>query len=144
MRNITNYGLELIKKFESFKAQLYYCPANVLTIGYGHVVIDKKPFLKGITKQEADKILLSDIYRAQKSILNQIKVKLNNNQYDALVSFTFNVGGAALQRSTLRQQVNSNDHHLVSNELKKWIWAGGRKLTGLIIRRQQEAILYES
>jgi lysozyme len=86
--------------------------------------------------------LEQDTRIAQASVLKNITVPLTNNQYDALVSFTFNLGGGALQRSTLRQLVNREEHILAAEEFKKWAWVGGRKMQGLIKRRREEAILY--
>jgi len=75
-------------------------------------------------------------------VLRLITVPLNHGQFDALVSFVFNVGGGALQRSTLRSRVNRDEHGEVPAEFMKWIWAGGRKLKGLVRRREAEAALY--
>lgn len=75
-------------------------------------------------------------------MLKNIRVALGNNQFDSLVSFTFNVGVAALQRSTLRQRINAGEHSLASKEFMRWVWGGGKKLPGLIRRRRLEANLY--
>ena len=77
-------------------------------------------------------------------MLRLITAPLSNGQFDALVSFTFNLGAGALQRSTLRRKVNREEHADVPAELMKWVWAGGRKLKGLVKRRQAEASLYQS
>jgi lysozyme len=70
-------------------------------------------------------------------------VPLNNGQFDALVSFNFNLGGGALQRSTLRRKVNREEHDDVPAELMKWVWAGGKKLRGLVRRREAEGLTYK-
>jgi lysozyme len=75
-------------------------------------------------------------------VLRLIAVPLTAGQFDALVSFTFNLGGGALQRSTLRRKVNREEHAAVPAELMEWVWAGGRKLKGLVRRREAEAALY--
>lgn len=67
---------------------------------------------------------------------------LTDNQFDALVSFTFNLGAGALQRSTLRRKLNRGDYYSIPSELKKWVWAGGKKLKGLIKRREEESNLF--
>ena len=79
---------------------------------------------------------------AERSVLRLISVSLTNGQFDALVSFTFNLGSGALQRSTLRRKVNREEHADVPTEFMKWVWAGGRKLKGLVKRRQAETLLY--
>lgn len=75
-------------------------------------------------------------------MLRLIQVPLNDNQFDALVSFTFNLGAGALQRSTLRRRVNREEHEVVPAEFRRWVWAGGRKLKGLVWRREAEAARY--
>lgn len=139
---ITETGLNLIKHFESFRSAPYFCPAGYQTIGYGHVIRSGES-LEEITKGEGEALLLSDVAKAEASVLRLIKVALEENQYDALVSFTFNLGGGALQRSTLRQKVNREEHAEVPDEFKKWIYSGCQVLRGLIRRRIMEAILYE-
>jgi GH24 family phage-related lysozyme (muramidase) len=144
MRNIGPNGLALIKRFEGFVAQPYLCPAGFLTIGYGHRVhlSERKAMQNGITPAAAEELLLRDVAAAGRAVLRLIEVPLLNSQYDALVSFTFNLGSAALQRSTLRQKINRNEHLDVPAELLKWVWAGGRKLPGLVARRAAEGARY--
>ena len=79
---------------------------------------------------------------AERAVLRLISVPLTQGQFDALVSFTFNLGAGALQRSTLRRKVNREEHADVPAEFSKWVWAGGRKMNGLIKRRKAEAELY--
>ena len=79
---------------------------------------------------------------AERAVLRLISVPLTQGQFDALVSFTFNLGAGALQRSTLRRTVNREEHADVPAELMKWVWAGGRKLKGLVKRRKAEGLLY--
>lgn len=80
---------------------------------------------------------------AERAVLRLISVPLTDGQFDALVSFTFNLGAGALQRSTLRRKVNREEHEDVPAEFLRWVWAGGRKLNGLIRRRRAEATLYQ-
>jgi GH24 family phage-related lysozyme (muramidase) len=144
MRQVTDNGLELIKRFESFSPTIYVCSAGYETVGYGHVVLDgeRDRFAKGISEQEAEDLLRRDAAIAERAVLRLITVPLADNQFDALVSFTFNLDGGALQRSTLRRKVNRGEHTLVPAEFMKWIWAGGRKLKGLVRRREAEAGCY--
>jgi GH24 family phage-related lysozyme (muramidase) len=144
MRHITQAGLDLIKQFEGFWPTVYICPAAYPTIGYGHVVKphERKAFASGITTKQAESLLRQDVQTAERAVLRLITVPLTDGQFDALMSFTFNLGAGALQRSTLRRKVNRGDHTNVPPEFRKWVWAGGRKLEGLVRRREAEAALY--
>lgn len=144
MRHITQDGLDLIKHFEGFSPTIYICPAGYPTIGYGHLVrdLEQDRYQQGITEQEAEDLLRRDVQGAERAVLRLIDVPLTDGQYDALVSFTFNLGAGALQRSTLRRKVNREQHVEVPKQLMRWVWAGGRKLKGLIRRREAEALIY--
>lgn len=142
MRHMTQQGLDLIKHFEGFKSQSYLCPAGYPTIGYGHVIKPQEDFSKGVNKALAEDLLRHDVQLAEQAVLRLIKVPLSNGQFDALVSFTYNLGSGALQRSTLRQKVNQEEHADVPAEFMRWVYAGGYKLPGLVKRRQAEAELY--
>ena len=146
MRNITQNGLDIIKLFEGFSSTIYTCAAGYPTIGYGHVVKpdERRHFSSGITREQAETLLRQDVETAERAVLRLITVPLTDGQFDALVSFTFNLGAAALQRSTLRRKVNRGDHASVPAEFKKWVWAGGRKLRGLMRRRTTEINLFLS
>jgi GH24 family phage-related lysozyme (muramidase) len=146
MRHITEDGIYFIKKFESFSPTIYICPAGYPTIGYGHVVKaqEKDRFAAGITEPEAGALLQADMGAAERAVLRYIATPLTDGQFDALVSFTFNLGAGALQRSTLRRKINREEHADVPAEFLKWVWAAGRKLNGLIRRRQAEAAIYQS
>jgi lysozyme len=144
MRSITTQGLNLIKKFERFMPHIYICPAGYRTIGYGHVIRKREvaEFANGIDEPKAEQILAQDVSAAEHAVLSLINVPLFNWQFDALVSFTFNLGSGAFQRSTLRQKVNRQEHEDVPNEFMRWIYADGRRLRGLALRREAEARLY--
>lgn len=146
MRHVTEEGLNLIKRFEGFSPTMYVCPAGYSTIGYGHVVLahEQVQFAAGITQAEATKLLRKDVSIAERAVLRLISVPLTDGQFDALVSFTFNLGAGALQRSTLRRKVNRGEHESVPAELMKWVWAAGKRLLGLVRRRQEEGIVYTS
>ena len=130
MRQITQEGLDLIKRFEGFSPTIYICPAGYPTIGYGHVVRgdERDLFADGIDEQKAEDLLQRDVRWAERGVLRLIDVPLTDGQFDALVSFTFNLGTGALQRSTLRRKVNREEHEQVPHEFMRWVWAGGRKL----------------
>ncbi|PCH98286.1 MAG: muraminidase [Alphaproteobacteria bacterium] len=142
MRHITQEGIDLIKRFEGFSSTVYFCPAEYPTIGYGHVVKKGEDFSAGITQDEAEELLRTDAQIAERAVLRLITVPLTDGQFDALVSFTYNLGSGALQRSTLRRVINRQNHSKVPNQLMRWVWAGGRKLKGLARRREAESIFY--
>lgn len=144
MRSITENGLNLIKQFEGLSTNAYVCPAGYLTIGYGHLIKDfeKDKFKNGITEKLAEEYLRKDVIEAEDAVRRLITVPVSDNQFDALVSFTYNLGAGALQRSTLRFKVNRGEHNEAPREFMKWVWADGKKLQGLIVRRQAEANLY--
>jgi lysozyme len=121
----------------------YLCPAGYPTVGYGHLIMDGEDFSKGLSQLEAEQLLAFDLKSDEATVLRLIEVPLTQGQFDALVSFTYNLGGGALQRSTLRRKINRGEHGDVPEELMRWVWAGGRQLKGLIRRRQAEGVMYQ-
>lgn len=144
MRQITQDGIDLIKRFEGFSPTVYICPAGYPTIGYGHLVREAAQYEQGITEAEAEELLRRDLRAAQNAVLRLIDVPLTDGQFDALVSFTFNLGAGALQRSTLRRKVNRQAHNEVPEQFMRWVWAGGIILDGLKRRRTFEVQTYRS
>lgn len=146
MRHVTDEGLNLVKRFEGFSPAIYICPAGYPTIGYGHVVLswERERYANGISQVEATDLLECDVQVAERAVLRLTTVPLTDGQFGALVSFTFNLGAGALQRSTLRRKVNRGENDDIPSELAKWVWAAGRKLPGLVQRRQAEGLLYRS
>lgn len=146
MRHVTQEGLSLIKRFEGFSPTIYMDAAGLPTIGYGHLLRpnEAEMFRRGISHEAAIALLNKDVEAAERSVLRLITVPLTNGQFDALVSFTFNLGGGALQRSTLRRKVNREEHDDVPAEFLRWVWAGRKKLRGLVKRRQAETKHYAS
>lgn len=146
MRHITKDGINLIKAFEGFESEIYLDAADLPTIGYGHLIRkgEHKIFENGISEAAGEALLIKDVLAAENAVLRLINVPLTDGQFDALVSFTFNLGGGALQRSTLRRKVNREEHEDVPREFLRWVWAGGRKLRGLVRRREAEVALYLS
>ena len=139
---ISSTGLNLIKQFEELRSVGYVCPGGLNTIGYGHVIKAGEKFSQPLSEPEAEALLLQDVAVAVKVVHHLIKVQLTQGQFDALVSFTFNCGAGALQRSTLRACVNREEHGQVPAELLKWTRSCGKFLTGLMRRRMAEALLY--
>lgn len=137
-------GVEFIKSFESFCPTSYLCSAGVPTIGYGHAIKQGEHF-EGISPDKAEEILVEDLKVAERSVSRNITAPLEQNQFDALVSFVFNLGGGALQRSSLRQKINyGSDEDELHDAFIKWVYAGGRKLIGLLRRREAEWHMYTS
>lgn len=146
MKSISAAGLAFIKKFEGLRLSAYYCPAGILTIGYGStryhdgrlVMISDQ--LR--SEEEATQLLLSTISEFE-SAVNEKLLNINQNQFDALVSFTYNVGVQAFSESTLliKAKINVNDLSIY-NEFMRWNKASGRVLAGLTARRKEEADLY--
>lgn len=147
-RFTTDDGIAIIKGFEAFSSQVYICPAGYPTVGFGHVVLENEKdgrFAGGISEGEAKELLKKDLFRAERSVLRLVNVPLSEGQFDALVSFAFNAGGGALQRSTLRMKLNRGESkEEVASEFLKWVYAGGRKLKGLVRRRMAEKELFLS
>lgn len=140
---LSQRGLDLIKKFEGLRLTAYKCVAGVDTIGYGHTGPDVKPGLR-ITEEEAEKLLWKDTESAQQAVNSFVNVKVNQNEYDALVSFVFNVGPTAFVNSTLLRLLNSNsDRKIVAAEFARWIKAGSdQAVPGLVRRRSHEKALF--
>ncbi len=144
MRHITKDGIKLIKRFEGFESQIYLDAAGLLTIGYGHLLRsgEAEMFKNGISPEAGEALLIKDVLSAECAVLRLVRVPLTDGQFDALASFTFNLGSGALQRSTLRRKVNREEHEEVPEQFIRWVWAGGRRLRGLVRRRTEEAALY--
>lgn len=138
-------GINLIKEFEGVRLKSYKCPAGVWTIGVGHTSAAGPPVVKPgmeITNAQATKILAQDLVQFEDGVEAAVKVPLTQNQFDALVSFTFNVGLGAFQKSTLLKKLNAGQYDAVPAELMKWTKAGGKELPGLVRRRRAEAALW--
>lgn len=135
-------GIELIKRHEGLRLAAYLCPAGIPTIGYGHTKGVKLGQV--ISEEEAEQFLREDLKTSEQEIDRQ-NLQLNQNQFDALVSFVFNVGAGNFRSSTLlkRVRLNPNDPD-IDRQFKRWVYANGRILPGLIKRRNDETKLYFS
>lgn len=138
--NTSQNGIDLIKHFEGCELQAYKCPAGVWTIGYGHI----KGVQEGdvITEQQANEMLVEELQEYENYINTLVNVPLNQNQYDALVSWVYNLGSSNLQASTLLKVLNAGDYAGVPEQIMRWNKAGGKVLEGLTRRRQAEADLF--
>ena len=133
-------GLALIRQFEGLRLSAYKCPAGVPTIGYGTT----KGVKMGdtITRDEADRLLLEDAQRFADHVKALVKVPLNQNQTDALVSFVYNIGPAAFGKSTMLKLINQGLIEDAANQFLRWNRAGGQVLAGLTRRRIAERELF--
>jgi len=138
---ISEEGLALIKKFEGCELKAYRCPANVLTIGYGHI----KGVKEGdqITKEEANYMLQEEMIEYEGYVNDMVDVELNQSQYDSLCAWVYNLGPTNLQSSTLLKVLNEGKYNEIPQQIKRWNKAGGEVLDGLIRRREAEALLFE-
>jgi lysozyme len=137
---ISKNGIDLIKSWEGCRANAYLCPAGIWTIGYGHTKT-VTPGMK-IDYTKADSLLLEDLKRFESAIRQLVKVPLNQNQFDALVSFTFNVGEGAFKGSTLLRLLNAGNYNAAAAQFGKWVYAGKKVLPGLVARREAEYQLF--
>jgi len=141
-RYTTEFGVSLLKQFEGFRSTTYVCPGGKATVGYGHAIKEGENFSDGITEEEGEELLKKDLFFAERAVSRLVRVPLTNGQFDSLVSFTYNLGPAALQRSALRMKLNRGESQDASKEFLKWCWAGGKKLRGLSKRRRAERELF--
>ena len=147
MITVPQAAIELAKRFEGFhkvvradpgRAQPYICPAGYWTIGYGHLCDPKHP---PITEAEAEIYLARDLQTALVATLRYCPVLATEpeSRLAAIVDFTFNLGAGRLQTSTLRRRINQRDWSSAGQELRRWVYSGGKVLPGLVTRREAEA-----
>ena len=157
--NVSAKALKVIKHHEGLRFNPYRCPAKLWTIGVGHVLYPEQGKLKiddrdayplrpednrKFSVEEVDAILAADLQRFERGVEKFVPVPLTQGQFDALVSFSFNVGLGTLQRSTLRAKLNRNDKDGAADELLKYCLAGGKILKGLQNRRIDERAMFFS
>jgi len=133
-------GLSLIKSFEGLRLQAYQDSVGVWTIGYG-TTRGVKAGMK-ISKDQAERMLLHDVARFEPEVERLITAPLNQDQWDALISFTYNLGAANLESSTLRRLLNAGDYAAAAEQFTRWNKAGGQVLAGLTRRRAAERDLF--
>ena len=136
----SQYGIDLIKHFEGCELKAYKCPAGVWTIGYGHT--------KGVqpgdewSEDHADHMLQVELEEYEGYVSKYVTAPLGQNQFDALVSWTYNLGGGNLSASTMLKVLNAGEYEEVPNQMLRWNKAGGKVLEGLTRRRQAEADMF--
>jgi len=154
--------IKVLKGFEGLSLRPYLCPSQKLTIGYGHVItsIEKKkgelcilvddggdrfewvPYLPDITQGVADRLLRSDLRRYEAAVTRSAKTPLAQHQFDAMVSFAFNVGIGAFLGSTMLKMVNDGDMAGAAAQFTRWNKGGGKILKGLVRRRAAESLVF--
>lgn len=139
--HVSQQGLDLIKSFEGLRLSAYKCPADVWTIGYGTTAGVKEGQI--ITKKRAEELLRDDVARFEQQVNRMVNVPLTQGQFDALVSFTYNLGAANLSNSTLLRLLNAGLYDDAALQFSRWNKAGGQVLPGLTRRRAAERALFE-
>jgi len=137
---ISQKGIDLIKDFEGCRLNAYLDAVGIPTIGYGST--DGVTMGDTITLEQAETLLLEDLERFERCVNDCVKVEIDQNQYDALVSFSFNLGCQALRDSTLLKMVNSGNYPGAAKEFLRWVHAGKAVLPGLVARRRAESDLF--
>jgi lysozyme len=152
---ISEKGKKLLAKWEGFETQVYKDSAGLPTIGVGHLLTQDERssgkiiingqtvrYSNGITKQQVYDLLDQDLNRFEDVVNQRVTVPLEQSQFDALVSFSFNVGVGAFKNSTLLKRLNAGGYAEVPNQLGRWVHSGGRVVQGLINRREHEIQLW--
>jgi len=149
VRKAYDKGIELTKESEGFRGRLYNDAASYCTIGYGHLIKlapcdgnEPSEFRAGISVPRGTEILRLDMAKAERGVMTLVDSDLTDGQYGALCDFVFNVGVGNFRNSTLRRRVNAGDIERVPFEFRRWVYAGGRKLSGLAKRREKEITLF--
>ncbi len=147
--HLSDAGARFIGRFEGFRGHLYNDAAGHCTIGYGHLVhlgncngSEPAEFKRGLSEQEAEALLRRDAQSAADAVRSVVHASLNQNQFDALVSFVYNLGAGAFEGSTLLKDLNAHNFAAVPGQLEEWVHAGSQVLPGLVARRKAEARLF--
>ncbi|WP_049300014.1 lysozyme [Serratia marcescens] len=145
--NISKSGIELIKRFEGLRLKAYQDSVGVWTIGYGWTQpVDGKKVGPGmqIDQATADRLLKCGVVQYEQGVNQLVKVRITQGQFDALVSFAYNLGLRSLSASTLLQKLNAGDKQGAADQFERWVNAGGKRLDGLVARRVAEREMFLS
>ncbi|AYZ62643.1 lysozyme [Burkholderia multivorans] len=137
-------GIELIKHFEGLRLARYLDAVGKPTIGYGHLILPHERFTRPLTPAEADALLRQDLRSAELGLRKLLRVPVTQQQFDALMSFVFNLGSGRLRSSTLLRYLNAGAPARAADQFLVWNKAGGRPLAGLTLRRRAERALFLS
>ena len=138
---ISQEGIALIKKFEGCELDAYQDAVGIWTIGYGHIKGVKEGMQ--ITKAQAEEMLVEELAEYENHVSNAVDNQLDQCMFDALVSWTYNLGPTNLNSSTMLKVLNEGKYEEVPAQIKRWNKAGGKVLEGLVRRREAEALLFE-
>lgn len=153
-RRMSDDGITALKAMEGYREHAYRDSAALLTIGYGHLLtqseltsgkltaLDGHEWRNGVSREQADVLLREDLRQAERAVSAAVDAALTTHQFDALVSFVYNVGGGAFLRSTLLRRINAGRFDDVPAELRRWVYSGGRAVTGLENRRNYEIAIW--
>jgi len=154
---MSSEGMKKLITWEGMETHLYEDVAGLKTIGVGHLLTRDElssgkiwikgsavKYQNGLTEQQVYDLLEQDLESFEDAVHNLVKVELNQNQFDALVSFSFNVGVNAFKNSTLLKRLNKGQYHEVPEQLLRWVYSGGKKVKGLVNRRDNEITLWNS
>ena len=137
---VSQTGINLVKKWEGLLTKAYQDTGGVWTIGYGHTKGVTPNMV--ITEKQAEQFLIEDLQDSVDWVNRLVKVPVNQNQFDALVSFVFNIGPTQFNDSTMLRKLNTKDYNGAANEFKRWKYDNGRVIQGLVNRRADEEKLY--
>lgn len=138
-------ALAMIKKFEGLRLKAYLCPAGLWTIGYGSTRINNRDVIESdtCTAEEAEALLVETVSRLKFSVRRMVKRELKQNEYDALISFAYNVGLGNFQKSSMLILINASaPPNIIALEFPRWNKSKGKILAGLVARRKEEMDLY--
>lgn len=139
---VSSRFITLIEQLEGFKARCYRDTGGRRTVGFGHACIGNEFNDATLTRDEAENLLMHDVKYAENAVNEYVKVPLRQEQFDALVAFTFNVGIGAFANSTLVRKLNAGHCCAVPDELRRWNQDNGKVIAGLIARRKAEISVY--
>lgn len=143
--NLSDNGMKLLEQFEGLRLEAYLDSASIATIGFGSIKYPNGNKVKlgdKITKTQAKEYKLHDLKEFESTVNTSVTVPLSQNQYDALVSLSYNIGSGAFKSSTLLKKLNSGDYKGAAEQFLAWNKAGGKKVQGLVNRREAEQKLF--
>ena len=140
---LSEAGLELLKRAEGFRSQTYLDVAGVATIGYGHRLLPGESFPDGIDEARGAAMLVGDVHDAEQAVTRLVRVPLAQGQFDALVDFVFNLGSGRLAGSSLLGDLNAGRYDAAAGQFQLWDHAGAREVAALKSRREAEVALWE-
>ena len=139
---LSEQGIALIKQFEGFSPQPYLCPAGKWTVGYGHLIHPGEDYSEGLDEASAEGLLRKDTASTERAVCHLVKVVLTQGQFDALVSFAYNVGVGAFSTSNLLKSLNLSLFGAAAAEFPRWCHVGGKPMAGLLKRRLAERAMF--